>query len=172
LKVVERTRTEPPAGVMHQAVSSLHRELRAVLAGDEAGNIGRAIAQIATGDGWLEARSSAVLVDAIAAWLGRDAVATVAFVDGGIGPVELVARVGDHFITARDIQNEQDLTVSCCERHRARFSQAKVDAYDLATKNSRFSWGTPLSQKASNRLAEILRDGIDPEVARVVLGVL
>jgi hypothetical protein len=157
---------------MRQAVASLHRELRAVLAGEEAGNIGRAIAQIATGDGWLEARSSAVLADAIGVWLGRDAVAMVAFVDGGIGPVEVAARVGDHFITARDIQTEQDLTISCCERHRARFSQATVDAYDLAAKNPRFNWGTPLAQKAVDRLAALLSEEIDPEVARVVLGVL
>jgi hypothetical protein len=165
----EASPNPPGAVVMQRAMASLHRELRAVLISEEAAVIGRAVAQIANGDGWLETRSSAVLTDALCSWLGRETAATAAFFDDGIGPVEVLARVGGYFVTAREILNAQDMTITCCERHKVRFSQAKLDDYSLATNSSRFSWGTPLAQKASTRLAEILREGIDPEVARVVL---
>jgi hypothetical protein len=153
-------------------VVSLNRELQAVLASEEAADIGRAIAQIVRGDGWLEARASAVLTDAVAAWLGRDAVQTVGFYADGIVPVEVVARAGSYFITAHGIETEGDLLVACCERHRARHSQSRLDSYDLATGNSRFNWGSPPTQRAADRLASLLGEGIDAEVARVVLGVL
>jgi hypothetical protein len=141
----------------------------AVLVGEEAASIGRAIAQIVRGDGWLEARASAVLVDAVAAWLGRDAVQTVGFYANGTGPVEVVARIGHHFITGHGIDCESDLTVNCCERHRARFSQSRVGDYDLKSGNARFNWGTPLTQRAADRLAGLLKEEVDPEVALVVL---
>jgi len=157
---------------MSQAIVSLHREFMAVLVGEEAATIGRTIAQIVRGDGWLEARASAALTDAIAAWLGRDAVQTMGFYANGTGPVEVVAKVGPHFITAHGIENESDLTANCCERHRARFSLSRLDEYDLKTGNPRFNWGTPLTQRAADRLAGLLKEEIDPEIARVVLGVL
>ena len=59
-----------------QAVVSLNREVLAVLVTEEAASIGRTVAQIVRGDGWQEAKASAVLVDALATWLGRDAVQT------------------------------------------------------------------------------------------------
>ena len=153
-----------------QPVISLNREFMGVLISEEASDIGRAIAQIVRGDGWMEARASAVLSDAIAAWLGRDAVKIKGFYANGTGPVEVLANVGDYFITSRGIELESDLTVNCCEKHRARFSQSHVDDYNLADRNNRFNWGTPLTQRAADRLAELLRTEVDPEIARVVLG--
>ena len=140
-----------------------------VLVNEEAASIGRAIAQIVRGDGWLEAKASAVLVDAIAEWLGRDAVQTVGFFANGTGPVEVVARIGNYCISGHGIESESDLTVNCCERHRARFSQSRVDDYDIKSANSRFNWGTPLTQRAADRLAGLLKEEVDPEVALMVL---
>jgi hypothetical protein len=41
---------------------------------------------------------------------------------------------------------------------------------DLAVSNSRFTMGSPLAQRAADRLAALLADEIDPEIALVVLG--
>jgi hypothetical protein len=153
----------------NRAVVSLNREFMAVLVAEEAASIGRAIAQIVRGDGWHEAKASAVLVDAIAGWLGRDAVQTLGFYANGTGPVEVVAKIGNYYLTGHGIESESDVTVNCCERHRARFSQSRVDDYDLKSGNSRFNWGTPLTQRASDRLAGLLKEEVDPEVALMVL---
>ena len=160
----------PPKG-LSQAVVSLNREFMAVLVNEEAASIGRAIAQIVRGDGWIEAKASAVLVDAIAAWLGRDAVQTLGFYANGTGPVEVVAKIGNYYITGHGIESESDATVNACERNRARFSQSRIDEYDLKSGNSRFNWGTPLTQRAADRLAGLLNEEVDAEIARVVLGV-
>ncbi len=156
---------------LSQAVVSLNREFLAALVADEAANLGRTVAQIVRGDGWQEAKSSAVLVDAIAGWLGRDAVRAMGFFANGTGPVEIVAKVGNYYITGHGIELEDDLTVNCCERHRARFSQSRIEDWDLAANNNRFAWGSAGAQQAADRLAAILTDSVDPEIARVVLGV-
>ncbi len=150
-------------------VLSLNREFRAALGGDEAAAIGLAVAQIVRGDGWNESRASAVLVAAVTRWLGPDIVYPVGFYANGMGPVEVAARVGNYYVTGHGIDTEQNLIVSCCERHRARFSQARFETIDLARPNTRFTEG-PAAQKAAERLAEILADEIDAEIARVVLG--
>jgi hypothetical protein len=153
-----------------QAVSSLNREYRAVLINEEATGIGRAVAQIVRGDGWHEAKSSAVLVTAVIGWLGGDAVRPIGFCANGTGPVEMVAKVGNYYITGHGIESEDDITVNCCERHRTRFSQARLEDLDPAQPNPRFAMGSPLAQRAVDRLAAILSEEIDPEIARVVLG--
>jgi hypothetical protein len=155
---------------LSQAVASLNREFMAALVTEEAAGLGRSVAQIVRGDGWLEAKASAVLVDAIAAWLGRDAVKAVGFFANGTGPVEIVAKVGGHYITGHGIELEDDLTVNCCERHRARFSQSRIEEWDMSTNTTRFAWGNPTAQKAADRLSVLLTEQIDPEIARVVLG--
>jgi hypothetical protein len=165
-----QTQNGPAARGLSQAVVSLNREFRQVLVSEEAANIGRAIAQIVRGDGWLEAKASAVLIEAIVGWLGPEGVQTMGFFADGTGPVEVIARVGEYYITAHGIEKESDLTVNCCERHRARFSQSRLDDYDLKTGNTRFNWGTPLTQRAADRLAGLLKEEVDPEIARVVLG--
>lgn len=152
-----------------RAVASLNRELRAVLVSDEAANIGRMVAQIVRGDGWHEAKASAVLVDGIAGWLGRDAVTPLGFYANGTGPVEVVAKVGHYFITGHGIEIEDDLVKNGCERHRARFSQSRLEELDLARPNSRFTMGSPIAQRAADRLAVLLAEAVDPEIARVVL---
>ena len=155
---------------MSQAVASLNREYQAVLVSEEAANIGRTVAQIVRGDGWHEAKASAVLVDAIAGWLGHDAVNQLGFYANGTGPVEIIAQVGNFYITGHGIENVDDLTVNCCERHRARFSQSRLDAFDPKTLSQRFTWGSPIAQRAADRLAVLLAQEVDPEIARVVLG--
>ncbi len=155
---------------LSQAVASLNREFMAALVTEEAAGIGRQVAQIVRGDGWLEAKSSAVLVDAIAGWLGRESVSAVGFFANGTGPVEIVAKVGSYFISGHGIQVEDDLTVNCCERHRARFSQSRIEDWDMSANSTRFTWGNPDAQEAANRLAVLLTEQVDPEIALVVLG--
>jgi hypothetical protein len=155
--------------VPNQAVTSLNREFLAVLANEEVAGIGRAVAQIVRGDGWHEAKASAVLVAAIAGWLGTEVVRPMGFYANGTGPVEIAARVGDYFITGHGIENEEELTINCCQRHRARFSQSRLDDQDLSQPNARFTMGSPLAQRAADRLAAVLSEEIDPEIARVVL---
>jgi hypothetical protein len=81
-----------------------------------------------------------------------------------------VAKVGKYYITGHGIENEDDLTVNACQRHRARFSQSRLDDMDLGQPNTRFTMGSPLALRAIDRLAALLVDEIDPEIARVVLG--
>jgi hypothetical protein len=166
----DRPQNVTTAKGLGQAVTSLNREFRAVLVNEEAAGIGRAVAQIVRGDGWHEAKASAVLVAALVGWLGQDAVHPIGFYANGTGPVEVVARVGHFYITGHGIESEDDLTVNCCERHRARFSQSRLDDLDLTQPNPRFTMGSPLAQRAADRLATILSEEIDPEIARVVLG--
>jgi hypothetical protein len=153
------------------AVLSINRGLQAVLRSEEGATIGRAAAQIVRGDGWQEARSSAVMVEAVIAWLGRDVVAPIGFYSNDSGPVEALAKVGSYYITARGIDHEDDLIIHCCERHRgARFSQSRIGELDLSTPNSRFTMGTPVARRAADRLAVLLTQELDPEITRLVLG--
>jgi hypothetical protein len=155
-----------------QAVTSLNREFRAVLGNEEVAGIGRAVAQIVRGDGWFEARASAVLVQAIVIWLGADGVQPLGFFANGTGPVEVAAKVGNYYITGHGIESEDDLTRNACERHRARFSQSRLDEMDLSMPNTRFTMGSPLAQRAADRVAAVLSEEIDAEIARVVLGAM
>lgn len=153
-----------------QAVTSLNREFQSVLVSEEAAGIGRAVAQIVRGDGWHEAKASAVLTEALVVWLGSEAVRPIGFFANGTGPVEIVAKVGHYFVTGHGIENEDDLTVNCCQRHRARFSQSRLEDLDISIPNTRFTMGSPLAQRAAQRLGALLAEEIDPEIARVVLG--
>jgi hypothetical protein len=154
---------------LDKAVLSLNREYRGVLANEEVAEIGRAVAQIVRGDGWKEAKASAVLVAAIVRWLGPDAVYPIGFYANGTGPVEVLAKVGNYYLTGFGIETGDDLIVTCCERHRgARFSQSRLDEMDLSESNPRFTEG-PVAQQAADRLAEVLSEEIDAEIARIVL---
>jgi hypothetical protein len=153
-----------------QAVISLNREFLAVLVNEEVAGIGRAVAQIVRGDGWHEAKASAVLAASVVGWLGSDVVFPLGFYANGTGPVEIVAKVGRYYITGYGIENEDDITVNACQRHRARFSQSRFEDMDLTQANARFTMGSPLAQRAVDRLASLLSEEIDPEIARVVLG--
>lgn len=142
-----------------------------VLCSEEAANIGRTVAQIVRGDGWREAKASAVLADAIAGWLGRDAVQIFSFYANDCAS-EVFARIGNFYMSGHGIETEDEITVNCCTRHRSRFSESRLGEYSLKTGESRFLWGTPLAQRASERLAAMFTEEVDPEIARVVLGVL
>ncbi len=160
------------AKVPSQALASLNRSFQAVLVSEEAAGIGRAVAQIVRGDGWREAKTSVVLVEAIMTWLGRDAVIPMGFYSNGTGPVEFLAKVGTHYITCLGLDTDENLIINCCERHRgARFSQSRVEETDISQPSARFTMGTPLAQRAADRLATLFADELDPEIARVVLGV-
>lgn len=167
----DRQQTVVTAKGPNPAVLSLNRGLQTVLVSEEAAGIGRAVAQIVRGDGWREAKSSAVMVEAVIGWLGRDVVTPVGFFSNGTGPVEALAKVGRYYITGRGIDHEDDLIINCCERHRgARFSQSRTEEMDLSAPNSRFAMGSPLAQRSAARLAVLLAEELDPEIARVVLG--
>ena len=155
-----------------QAVTSLNREFLSVLVNEEVAGIGRAVAQIVRGDGWHEAKASAVLAAAVVGWLGADAVHPLGFFANGTGPVEVVSKVGRYYVTGYGIETEDDLTVNACQRHRARFSQSRLEEMDLGQPNTRFTMGSPLALRAVDRLAALLSEEIDPEIARVVLGAL
>jgi len=167
----DRQQTVVTAKGPNLAVLSLNRGLQAVLVSEEVAAIGRAVAQIVRGDGWQEAKASAVMVEAVIGWLGRDVVTPIGFYANGTGPVEALAKVGSYYITGRGVDHEDDLIIHCCERHRgARFSQSRTEELDLSAPNSRFAMGTPLAQRAADRLAVLLAEEMDPEIARVVLG--
>jgi hypothetical protein len=83
-----------------------------------------------------------------------------------------VAKVGNYFITGHGIEIEDELIKNGCERHRARFSQSRLEELDLGQPNSRFTMGSPVAQRAADRLAVLLAEAVDPEIARVVLGAL
>jgi hypothetical protein len=153
-----------------QAVVSLSREFRAVLVNEEAAGIGRIVAQIVRGDGWHEAKASLVLIEAVRGWLGADAVQPLGFFADGTGPVSVVGKVGKYYLTGHGIESEDDLLVNACQRHRARFSQSHFEEMDLSQPNPRFTMGTPVAGRAAERMAELLGEEIDPEIARVVLG--
>ncbi|MFI5258347.1 MAG: hypothetical protein ACHQ01_01875 [Candidatus Limnocylindrales bacterium] len=153
-----------------QAVNSLTREFLAVLVNEEVAGIGRTVAQIVRGDGWHEAKASGVLVASVVAWLGPDSVRPLGFYANGTGPVEILAKVGNFYLTGHGIDSEEDVTVNCCQRHRARFSQSRFEDLDLDEPNPRFTMGSPLAQRAIGRMAVVLAEEIDPEIARVVLG--
>ncbi len=143
-----------------------------VLVSEEAAGIGRTVAQIVRGDGWAEGKASLVLVEAIRLWLGADAVQPLGFYSNGTGPVEIIGKIGGYYLSGHGIEVEEDILVNCCQRNRgARFSTSYFQEVNLATPNPRMTMGTPLAQKAIERMAELLTDQIDPEIARVVLGV-
>lgn len=167
---LDRQQNSTTAKGLTQAAVSLNREFQAVLVNEEVAGIGRAVAQIVRGDGWHEAKASAVLVASVVGWLGIDSVRTLGFFADGNGPVEVVAKVGRYYITGHGIECEDDITVNACQRHRARFSQSRFDEIDLAQTNTRFTMGSPLAQRAVDRLATLLAEEIDPEIALVVLG--
>ena len=166
----DRQQNSTTAKGLTQAAVSLNREFQAVLVNEEVAGIGRAVAQIVRGDGWHEAKASAVLVASVVGWLGIDSVRTLGFFADGNGPVEVVAKVGRYYITGHGIECEDDITVNACQRHRARFSQSRLEDLDISIPNTRFTMGSPLAQRAAERLGALLTEEIDPEIARVVLG--
>jgi hypothetical protein len=153
-----------------QAVQSLNREFRAVLVNEEAAGIGRTVAQIVRGDGWHEAKASLVLIESVRAWLGGDAVQPLGFYADGTGPVEIVGKVGNYYLTGHGIETEEDITVNCCQRHRARFSQSRLEEVNLSQPNPRLTMGSPLAQRAAERMAVLLAEEVDPDIARMILG--
>ncbi len=154
-----------------QAVQSLNREFCAVLVNEEAATIGRAAASIVRGDGWHVAKASLVLVEALRLWLGADAVQPLGFFPDGAGPAEILGKVGKYYLTGHGIDVEEDVLVNCCQRHRARFSQSYFEEVDLTKQNPRMTMGTPLAQRAAERMAELFGEELDAEIARVILGV-
>jgi hypothetical protein len=156
-----------------QAVTSLKREFSAVLVSEEAAGIGRTVAQIVRGDGWQEAKSSLVLIEAIRQWLGPDAVQPLGFFANGTGPVEIIGKISGFYLSGHGIDTEEDVLVNCCQRHRgARFSQSYFQEVALDQPNPRMTMGTPIAERAIERMAALLGEEIDPEIARVVLGAL
>ncbi len=153
------------------AVVSLEREYHRVLFCEEAVKLGRAAARLTSGNGWDEPRASAVLVDSVARWLGRDIVTAHAFYANGGPAVEIYALIGDQYLAYDRFRNAEDMMAWCCERFRARFSMSKFAEFDRANPGPRVVWGDALSDKIATRMAELLAEAVDQDVARLVLGV-
>ena len=154
-----------------QAVTSLNREFQSVLVSEEAAGIGRAVAQIVRGDGWHEAKASAVLTEALVVWLGSEAVRPIGFFANGTGPVEIVAKVGHYFVTGHGIENEDDLTVNVLPAPPGQVQPVAPRGpghLDPRTPVSR--WAVRWHSAPRDRLGALLAEEIDPEIARVVLG--
>jgi hypothetical protein len=169
---VDQSGTEQTATAVNsasRACASLDREILAVLTSEEGAALGREVAQIVHGDGWHEFKSSVVLVRAIVAWLGGAAVQPLGFYGNGIGPLEVVAKVGKYYITGFGIETDDDVTVNTCQRHRARFSQSHFEPMDLGVTNARFTMDGAMAKRATDRLAAILTEEVDPDIARAVL---
>ena len=169
---VDQTGSEQTATAVKsasQACASLDREILSVLSSEEVAGIGREVAQIADGNGWHEFKSSVVLVRAIVSWLGEPAVQPLGFHGNGIGPLEVVAKVGKYYITGFGIETDDDLTVNTCQRHRSRFSQSHFEPMNLGVTNARFTMDGAVAKRATARLAAILTEEIDPDIALAVL---
>jgi hypothetical protein len=153
-----------------QAVTSLNREFRAVLVNEEVAGIGRAVAQIVRGDGWHEAKASAVLVDAIGAGWDADAVQPMGFFANGTGPVEVVARVGKYYITGHGIETEDDLTVNVLRAPSRPVQPVPLEDWTWLAQHA-LHLGQPAGPAGRRSSGRLLAEEIDAEIARVVLGV-
>lgn len=164
-------RMETADGGRTPALISLEREYRRVLNSEESIKLAKAAARLQSAEGWKEPRASAVLVEAVARWLGRDIVTAHAFYANGGPAVEVFALIGDLYLDHDRFRNAEDMMAWCCERHRARFSQSKFAEFDRANPGARIVWGDATSDKIATRVAELLSETVDQDVARLVLGV-
>jgi len=153
-----------------RAVITLNRDFLAILASEEAAGIGRSVAEIPRGDGWQEAKASAVLAGAIIGWLSPEAVRTFAFSANGNGPLEVVAKVGRFFITGHGIESFDDLTDHCSQRYGADPGESHLDEFTMTEPNERFAMGGALARRATGRMAVLLGLELDREAVLVVLG--
>lgn len=158
-------------GFRTPAVVSLEREYHRVLFCEEAVKLGRSAARLTAGGGWDEPRASAVLVDGVARWLGRDAVTAHAFYANGGPAVEVYALIGDHYLAFDRFRNAEDMMAWCCERFKARFSMSKFAELDRTNPGPRVVWDGSQSDRIATRIAEMLTEAIDQDVARLVIGV-
>ncbi len=152
------------------AIVSLEREYNRVLFCEEAVKLGRAAARLTAGNGWDEPRASAVLVEGVARWLGHDAVTAHGFFSNGGPAVEVYALIGDEYLAYDRFRNPEDMMAWCCERFKARFSMSKFALFDRQNPGPRLVWDGN-SERIATRMAELLTDAIDQDVARLVLGV-
>ncbi len=159
------------SGGLNTALVSLEREYRRVLTSPEGIRLGRLASRLTMGDGWSEPRATGVLVEALARWLGRDAVTAMAFYANGGPAVEVFAVIGDHWLAWDGFKHADDMMAWCCEKHRARFSQSKFAEFDTKNPGNRMNWGDANCEKAAAGLAELLGATLDQDIARLVLGV-
>ncbi len=157
-------------GGRNPALLSLEREFRRTLASEEGVRLARQAAHQVSGD-WSEPRASAVLADAVARWLGRDVVTSLGFYANGGVAVEVFPYIGEEYLTFQGFKNADDMMAWCCERHRARFSLSKFAEFDTKNPGPRVTWGDVKCEEAAAKLAALLADSIDQDIARIVLGV-
>ena len=153
------------------AVVTLERDFLAILSSEEAGGIGRSVVEIPYGDGWRDARASAVLAGAVIGWLSPDAAQAFGFFADENGPLEIIARVGRFYITGHGIESYHNLTTHCSERHGTDPGQAHLDVFTITKPDTRFTMDGALARRASARMAALLGVELDREAVLAVLGV-
>jgi hypothetical protein len=152
------------------AVINLDHDFLAILASEEAARIGRSVAEIPRGDGWREAKASAVLAGAVIGWLSPDAVQTFGFFADENGPLEIVAKVGQFYITGHGIESYDDLTAHCSQRHGTDPGQSHLDEFSTTEPDVRFTMDGARARRATARMAALLGVELDREAVLAVLG--
>jgi hypothetical protein len=157
-------RDDHPVGV----IASLDRAFRGAIKSGDGVQIGRTAAREMWGDGWKEARSSYVLAEAVAGWLGKDAVQIQAFWNAQ-GQQHVVATVGEFAISGDGITTVDRALAELCRRYHSGPDVARLAPFDPETAGLRFTIGDVVAAQSISRLAAILTRSIDREVALVVL---
>jgi hypothetical protein len=150
---------------------SLEREFLRVLASPEAVKIGRSIYRARVGDGWSDPRTSAVLADAVARWLDPNCVKLLGFYNDGDEPRVVVAAIGNVVISRAGFSGIDDAFTRCCEAHGAGSGNPFFGEFMPFSSGRYVAWADEFSEQAIVRMADLLSDEVDPDVARLVLGI-
>jgi hypothetical protein len=148
--------------------ASLDRAFLTVINSDDGMKIGRTTARQMWGNGWKEARSSVVLAEAVARWLGKDLVRILAFWNND-GQQHVVASIGEYAISGEGITTVDDIFKECCRRYHTAPKAAHFEPLDAEVSGLRFTMGDVVAEQSIARLTTMLTTTIDREVALMVL---
>jgi hypothetical protein len=148
---------------------SLEREFLRVLASPAGVKIGRSIYRSRMGDGWSDPRTSAVLADAVARWLDPGAVQILGFYSDGDEPREVVAAVGDVYVSRAGFTSHDEAFLRCCETHGGGPGSSFFGEFMPFSAGRYVAWADEFSEQAIVQLADLLSEEVDPDVARMVL---
>jgi hypothetical protein len=150
---------------------SLEREFLRVLASPDGIKIGRSIYRSRMGDGWSDPRTSAVLAEAVARWLDPNNVQLVGFYLDGDEPCDVVAAVGQVFVSRAGFCSQDEAFSRCCEAHGSDPASSFFGEFMPFSAGRYVAWADEFSEQAIVRLADLLSDSVDSDVARMVLGI-
>lgn len=149
-------------------LASLERDFMAVINSGDGTKIGRAAARQMWGNGWKEARASAVLAEAVRRWLGHDAVEVLAFCNDE-GPLEVMATVGPYGISGEGIASAEHVFYDWCRRFHLSANDARFVPFDPSEATLQFTSGDAVAEQAIAHLSKLFERAIDPGVALMVL---